>query len=232
MKIYKYYFFIYYIVNMLLTKIFHYIAATSVKFGIDESHSMLHSMNTLIHSTNILREEIKTKPNLKKQEKIIHTAALIHDMVDSKYVNTDAAVLRLRSHFRNDFTPTELDTIIKIVSTMSYRKVKKDGYPRLDEYQTAFHIVREADLLCSYDFDRAITYKIQKKFSFEDAYLDSCEFFNYRVLKIIDDDLFFHDYSKKTAQKLHNEAIERMWIWKKIYDLYKDDFGNNKKFYF
>ena len=71
-----------------LSKIFHYIALTSVNYNIDESHSILHSMNTLIHASNMLREETITRPELKNQTRIIHTAALLHDMIDRKYVET------------------------------------------------------------------------------------------------------------------------------------------------
>ena len=147
---------------MLLSKLLKYISITSVKYQIDDSHSTLHAMNTLYHSMNMVREEIPQKPFLKNQEKIIYTCALLHDMVDAKYVNTDSAMIRLRTHFRNEFHPEELNTIEKILTTMSYSKVKRHGYPNLGEYQTAYHIVRESDLLGSYDFDRSMVYKIRR----------------------------------------------------------------------
>ena len=210
---------------MLLSKLLKYISITSVKYQIDDSHSTLHAMNTLYHSMNMVREEIPQKPFLKNQEKIIYTCALLHDMVDAKYVNTDSAMIRLRTHFRNEFHPEELNTIEKILTTMSYSKVKRHGYPNLGEYQTAYHIVRESDLLGSYDFDRSMVYKIRRfNDTFENSYLDSCQFFQYRVFKLIDDDLFFHDYSKRTAKRLHEDAMDRIWNWKRFYD---SGSGNN-----
>ena len=217
---------------MLLTRIFHYIALTSNKFTIDESHAILHSLNTLVHSSNMLREEMVTKPFLKNQERVIHTAALLHDMVDHKYVdNPENAMLRMRSYFRRDFSPNELEVIQKIITTCSYTKVKKQGFPNLGEYQTAYHIVREADILCSYDFDRAMTYMLYKNrdmskiipngCTFETAYLNSCRFFNERVFTQIDDQLFFIPYSQRLAPKLHESAKERIWMWKYLYDLYQ-----------
>lgn len=219
---------------MLLTRILHYIALTSNKFTIDESHSILHSLNTLVYSSNILREELPHKPYLKDQERIIHTAALLHDMVDRKYLpNTDNAILRLRSYFRSDFSTKELDVIQKIITTCSYSKVKQQGFPNLGEYQTAYHIVREADILCSYDFDRAMTYMLYKDrdmtktvpngCTFESAYLNSCSFFHERVFTQIDDNLFFMSYSQRMAPKLQEEAKQRIWMWKYLYEMYRNE---------
>ena len=36
----------------------------------------------------------------------------------------------------------DLEVIGKIIGTMSYSKVKANGYPDLGEYQLAYHIVR------------------------------------------------------------------------------------------
>lgn len=213
----------------LLNKIFHYITLTSVRYGIDESHSTLHSMNTLIHASNMLREEMQSNPQLKSQERVIHTCALLHDMIDHKYTEPKPAMLRLRAYFRNDFTQTEMDTVEKIITTCSYSKVQKNGYPRLGDYQTAYHIVREADLLCSYDFDRTMTYMIRaKKATAETAYIDACRFFQSRVFNYIDNGYFFHPYSQRMASTLQDEAIKRIWMWKYIYDTYRDDDGFTK----
>lgn len=208
---------------LLFTKIFHFITLSSIQYKIDESHSIMHSMNTLIHASNILREEMPNKPSLKNQEQIIHTSALLHDMIDRKYVEPKSAMLRLRSHFREDFTRIEMDAIEKIITTCSYSKVKQEGFPNLGEYQLAYHIVREADLLGSYDFDRTLTYMIRKhEKPFEEAYLESCNFFQYRVFKYIDDGLFFTSYSQRIAPKLQDDAIKRIWMWKYLYHIYAE----------
>ena len=41
---------------------------------------------------------------------------------------------------------------------MSYSKVKVHGYPELGDYQLAYHIVRESDLLTAYNIPRSIVY--------------------------------------------------------------------------
>jgi hypothetical protein len=45
-----------------------------------------------------------------------------------------------------------------IISKMSYSKVKSNGFPCIGPFQTAYNIVREADLLSDYDFYRCIIY--------------------------------------------------------------------------
>ena len=47
--------------------------------------------------------------------------------------------------------PIEKRAVIDIVDTMSYNKVITSGFPYHGEYQRAYHIVREADLLAGYD---------------------------------------------------------------------------------
>ena len=45
---------------------------------------------------------------------------------------------------------------------MSYSKVNKNGFPELGNYQLCYNIVREADLLASYNIDRCIIYQMIK----------------------------------------------------------------------
>ena len=56
-----------------------------------------------------------------------------------------------------------MDVIGDIIGSMSYSKVKKNGFPELGDYQTEYNIVREADLLAAYDIDRAIIYRIKER---------------------------------------------------------------------
>jgi len=67
---------------------------------------------------------------------------------------------------------------------MSYSKVKKQGFPSLGKYQLAYHIVREADLLTAYDFDRCMIYHMSKNNSnVREAYYNAEELFHNRVLR-------------------------------------------------
>jgi hypothetical protein len=115
--------------------------------------------------------------------------------------------------------------IEKIISCMSYSTVKKNGFPDLQEYQMAYHVVREADLLSAYDFDRCMLYNMQcqvknngstGEVKIMDAYNDANELFNKRVLAHNKDHLFITDYSKNRYLELHIDAIRRMNAWRRI----------------
>ena len=61
-----------------------------------------------------------------------------------------------------NYKKEKIDVIGDIIGTMSYSKIKKNGFPDLGEYQNEFNVVREADLLAAYDIDRAIIYNMTK----------------------------------------------------------------------
>jgi len=100
---------------------------------------------------------------------------------------------------------------------MSYSTVKKRGFPDLGEYQNAYHIVREADLLTAYDFDRSMIYHMNvNKANINDAFVNAEELFKKRVLQHNYDKLFISRYSNYESRKLQIRAIQRMDYWKKI----------------
>jgi len=113
--------------------------------------------------------------------------------------------------------PTEVNISKQIMSTMSYSKVKVDGFPVLGGYQKAYHVVREADLLTAYDFDRCMIYKMNKNGgNVDDAFNDAEDLFNNRVLKHNEHGLFLLDYSKKESLILHNNALQRIASWRNL----------------
>ena len=138
-------------------------------------------------------------------------------MCDKKYINETIGIERIKDYMKDKITENELDISLKIISTMSYSTVLKNGYPNLGEYQQAYHIVREADLLASYDFDRCIMYQMLKRNEpYDKSYEDAKNVFNSRVLKYRDNNLFVTDYSKSLSEKLHNSALKRMKTLSKI----------------
>jgi HD superfamily phosphodiesterase len=187
------------------------------KYSIDESHGVSHSMNVLNYASEIYNSEVVKYPILKNQEKIIYVSSILHDMCDKKYMDQDSGIKNIEDFIKDELSPTEISVTKLIISTMSYSYVKKHGFPELGPYQKAYHVVREADLLSAYDFDRCMIYKMYKNetdliTSFNDAeYL-----FNNRVLKHNEDNLFFTDYSKKLSIKLESNAINRIASWRRI----------------
>ena len=102
---------------------------------------------------------------------------------------------------------SDLEVVGNIISTMSYSKVKQNGFPDLGKYQLAYHIVREADLLAAYDIDRCIIYSMYRDdIDYFAARAIAVELFNNRVFRMRQDRLFKTKYSQKESLKLHKKA--------------------------
>ena len=201
----------------LYTKLFNFVLCTISKYNIDESHGLSHSMNVLHHSYNICKSELKMNPYLENQKKIIYSSAILHDMCDNKYMDVETGLNDISDVLNSHFTTKESDTIKTIINTMSYSKVKQSGFPYLGEYQLAYHIVREADLLAAYDFDRCMIYHMNKNnTNVREAFYNAEELFNNRVLRHYEDKLLLTDYSQTQHTLLASSARIRMLNWKNI----------------
>jgi HD superfamily phosphohydrolase YqeK len=176
-------------------------------FNIDESHAVKHSMDVYNYANKIYQHELITRPILEKQKEIIYVSAILHDMCDKKYMSEKEGIMLIKKHMLDYMPVSNIDVMSHIISTMSYSKVKSNGFPNLGEYQLAYHIVREADLLTAYDVDRTVIYGIyQEGLTYDKSLQRASHILETRVLKYIDDNLFVTDYSKKEAIKLHIKA--------------------------
>jgi hypothetical protein len=113
----------------------------------------------------------------------------------------------------------ELDIVSKIIYSMSYSTVKKNGYPEdLGIYNLAYHIVREADLLSAYDIERCVIYQVQHENSnYFDSLVEMKKLFNKRVFQYINDELFKTNYSKKKSKELHEKSVIKLLELEKNY---------------
>ena len=187
------------------------------KYHIDESHGLPHSMNVLVLANEIYQEEIKETPQLIPHENIIYVSSVLHDMCDKKYLPEEKGLEEINQYMKGKIYPYEMNAAQRIMSTMSYSKVKQDGFPDLGEYQHAYHVVREADLLSAYDFDRSMLYHIHtSNATIEQAFINAKDLFVGRVLKYREDGLFYTKYGKRESLRLHDQSIHRMWKWKRI----------------
>jgi HD superfamily phosphodiesterase len=201
----------------LITKLFNYVLLTCKKHNIDESHGLGHSMNVLNFAHCIYENEVRKNILLQNQEKIIYVSAILHDMCDNKYVDETYGITDINNFLDKKLSEEEICAVKNIISTMSYSKVKKNGFPDLGIYQHAYHIVREADLLTAYDFDRCMIYNMNKKEgNVYDAFCDAYSLFEKRVLKHNDDNLFLTDYGRIKSVELHSYSLNRMNNWKTI----------------
>jgi HD superfamily phosphodiesterase len=200
----------------ILPEVFRFVSLTQRLYNIDESHGITHSMDVFLKADEIYRHEVSNYPYLEKQKHIIDTAAIIHDMCDTKYMNKVEGISRIR-YFLNDKLPLDdIDAVTDIISKMSYSYVREFGYPNLKKYQMAYHIVREADLLAAYNIDRSIIYDMEvNKLELNIAFKNSEHLFERRMGKYREDNLFITDYSKSLSTVLEKECIERIDSWKR-----------------
>ena len=192
----------------IVNQAFIYVINTSKMYNIDESHALKHSMDVL-HTTNkIYNSEVLKSPYLETQKEIIYLSAILHDMCDKKYMSQEEGVENMKKYMAEFMSEKDLEVTSKIISTMSYSTVKKNGYPNLKEYQLAYNIVREADLLTAYDIDRCIIYGMMvEKLTYYKSIKRAIELFHNRVLKYRSDNLFTTKYALDESFILHKKAL-------------------------
>jgi hypothetical protein len=191
----------------LINYAFKYVVDTSSLYAIDESHALKHSMEVYSFAKKIFESELIKLPYLKEQREIIYMSAIGHDMCDKKYIDETIGVKRYKNYLSEYMVDSDIEIIGKIIETMSYSKVKKNGFPNLGDHQLAYHIVREADLLAAYDIDRCIMYNMYRNNrNYSDSLNDAINLFDNRVFMMRKDRLFKTDYSKKESLRLHRKA--------------------------
>ena len=181
------------------------------KFNIDESHALKHSIEVFNFANKIYDSEIENDSSLVECKNIIFASAILHDMCDKKYMNEEEGIAEIKRFVQLYMTEDEINAVVSIITTMSYSKVKLNGYPNLGKYQMAFHIVREADLLAAYDIDRCLMFSMfNDKLSYTDALCKAKILFVNRVLTYRSDNLFVTEYSKSLSKTLHNKARKNL----------------------
>uniref|UniRef100_A0A6C0KMG1 HD domain-containing protein n=1 Tax=viral metagenome TaxID=1070528 RepID=A0A6C0KMG1_9ZZZZ len=188
----------------------------SSKYNIDSSHSEGHSMNVLHFADENYFSQLYFNPYLEKQKNVIYCAAILHDMCDKKYIDEEKGMKEIEYFLEDKITPEELFYTKKIIETISYSTVKKNGYPDLGEYQLAYNIVREADLLTSYDFDRTMIYNLNRGNSLISSYTNSLKLFEDRVFNYNKDNLFITEFAKQKSYTLTVNALKQMASWDRI----------------
>jgi hypothetical protein len=191
-------------------------------------HPMLKTQQTIIYTAAALHDMCDNKylsedagladmeNYFNKQGKLASKSEFAFD-IGGPYSYPAKPMNRSLTLDKCEITPNEMTVIKQIISTMSYSKVKQHGYPILGPYQHAYHIVREADLLAAYDFDRAMIYHMShnKKGVYE-AFDNAESIFQTRILRHNDDGLFVSHYAKQLSFQLHKTALQRMRVWRTI----------------
>jgi len=201
----------------LLNKMFNFVLLATQKYNIDESHGLSHSMNVLRTTSDLFEKEVENYPILKQHEKIIYVAATLHDMCDKKYMNQEDGIKEIDAFLNQDLSPIDINMVKLIISAMSYSYVKENGFPVMGPYKYAYHIVREADLLTAYDFDRCMIYNMYRKSgNIEESFQEASSLFQTRVLRHNDDELFTFKSSREKSLVLESRALVQIDTWKRL----------------
>jgi hypothetical protein len=174
-------------------------------------------MNVLHYAQDIYEAQVCIYPPLKHYERVIYIAALLHDMCDKKYMDEIEGLNEICNYLKPRIEEKEIEMVKNIVSTMSYSKVKVNGFPEFGEYMWAYHVVREADLLSAYDFDRCMIYHLkQNNGDIDSSFANASKLFENRVFKHNDDGLLLTEYSKMNYMQYQSNALNRIGAWKKL----------------
>lgn len=195
-----------------LANIYNFIIATSRKLNIDETHGLRHAMDVYKYSQNIYNIEKNNTPLIIRDERVIYTSALLHDMCDHKYIKEEDGLEKIDNFLReNAYYRSEIETVREIISTMSYSKIKVKGEPNHGDNQAAFQIVRESDLLTSYDVDRCVMYDMLKNdIRYEEAFENAKRIFEGRMFKYLERKEIRTEEGKKIAKRLEEGSKERI----------------------
>lgn len=191
-----------------LEQIIGFINQTCITYNIDDSHDLRHSLEALGWSEQLSRGHALTP----KDSQIIHLSCLLHDMCDKKYMDETMGLERIRDFLKDELEVTNeiLEAVVFIISTMSYSKVIKYGYPDFkgnSELEYCYHVVRNSDLLCSYDPERCINYQIRCGGSRLEGIKKMLELFDNRVLRLLDNNYINLEEARPHALELHNKAL-------------------------
>ena len=191
----------------IIDKAFNCVIVLCKKYEIDDSHGLKHSMDVLHFAERIYESVLDDNPELESQQTIIYIAAILHDMCDKKYMNEADGVRDIREMMGDVMETEQMEVMIQIITSMSYSTVRKNGYKDLGDYQLAYHIVREADLLAAYDIDRCVMFGMMVDgLTYGEAKIRAQKLFDTRVMEYINDGLFITVYSKRKARELHELA--------------------------
>lgn len=198
-----------------MEKLYIFINLLCKEYNIDESHDLRHSIRCVSWV-----QRLALAYNLTNQEcEVAVYAAALHDMCDAKYTDVFAACERIREWLiANDWSEELAEIVIRIITTMSYSKLKAAAvggqivYPDHGRWQMVYHIVRHADLLEGYRVDRCYWYQkhIMPNISENDCWTKVTELFERRSLRYVTEGWIFLDEALKYTDELTMEARRRI----------------------
>jgi len=206
---------------MYLNELFNFVIRTSATYKIDESHSLGHSMEVYYYANKLFENKLNLKQIDSSRKKLVDICAILHDMCDKKYMDEEVGIKNINNFLKNKINEEEIKVVNDIITTMSYSKVKEVGFPDLGENMDIYHIVRQADVLAAYDFERCMIYGMMMYHdSYKEVFKKAENLFNNRVLKHIYDNTFIDEYALNLGKDLHDKAEKRIKDLKEYHCFY------------
>ena len=207
--------------KMYLNELFNFVIRTSATYKIDESHSLGHSMEVYYYANKLFENKLNLKQIDSSRKKLVDICAILHDMCDKKYMDEEVGIKNINNFLKNKINEEEIKVVNDIITTMSYSKVKEVGFPDLGENMDIYHIVRQADVLAAYDFERCMIYGMMMYHdSYKEVFKKAENLFNNRVLKHIYDNTFIDEYALNLGKDLHDKAEKRIKDLKEYHCFY------------
>jgi len=198
----------------------NFVKEKSQLYNIDLSHNLHHSQQVKELGFFIAEKDYHLN---NRQNEILYLACMLHDMCDPKYTPQVQAILDVSNFLVKKCCVSMLthDAVMEIITSMSYNQVvKPDGtvqYPywlatEKSGWGKVYHIVRESDLLTSYDLKRMVHYKCEKlQFAYSsDILQDVLDTVDVRMSKLIEKNLFISPTAKRIASKWHHELCHEI----------------------
>ena len=202
--------------------VYHFVEHMCKKYKIDESHDLTHAKDCVDYA-KILMEPDATP----KEREIIVFAAALHDTVDKKYVPVKDGCAQVRIFlYAIGMSDEDASAIINIISTMSYSYLKQRqqeglSYPDHGPWNKAYHIVRHADLLCSYKVKRCFQYQkhIAPTMPDRDCWKAVEAIFETRMMRYVTDGWIFLPKAIMLVKPLFKKAEKDLIYYKTILNI-------------
>jgi hypothetical protein len=203
----------------LFSNAFDFCASVCRTQKIDSSHNEQH-MARVARMTERLNELCGRAVGQDEKDVMI-LAAFTHDLCDHKYTDVGAGLEVIdRWLAQLPIRDDQRHAVCRIISTMSYSKVKEFGYPTdLGKWTLAYHHTRIADLIDAYDIDRCYVYQSHKhpEMSEEDKWRAVIQLFEIRVLTQKDAYIYpVAPYAASIVEPRHEAAVYGINEFKKL----------------
>lgn len=147
--------------NSTMDVLYKFIDEFCKEHNIDPSHDVTHSRDCVAFVQKLMDWSFSDD----EKEMAIYTAAL-HDCVDKKYVDVVKASQRVLGFLTSiGWSDERAGALLSMITSMSYSSLKAamvDGrpvFPDHGRWSRVYHLVRQADLLCSYHVHRCYLYQ-------------------------------------------------------------------------